>query len=68
MKMLFDLKDYDGNDLTLIEFKHKLFDLFNEDDDGNIRRVCIGISKFTGEPMLQIYSDDPKLKEDVCLY
>jgi len=68
MKINFRLTEDTGNDITLKDLVYKLSMWSNVDEDGNVRRVGISLSSLDTSMILQVYSEDPKLKEDVCLY
>lgn len=68
MKINLNLKDINGDCCTLKVLKHALSRWPDVDDDGNVRRVHITVSMIDDSPVLQIYSDDPKLEKDDCLY
>jgi len=68
MKINFRLTEDTGNDITLKDLVYKLSMWSNVDEDGNVRRVRISLSSLDTSMILQVYSEDPKLKEDVCLY
>lgn len=68
MKINFDLTDDNGNDVTLEELKQQLLECPNVDEDGNSRKVLATTTLLNGFLVLQIYVDDPKLKQNFCLY
>lgn len=69
MRINVSLCDVDGTPLSLEQLKSMLAEWDNLDQDGNTRRVAIVPSTLIpGKMVLQFYSDDPKLKENFCLY